>query len=295
MAEPVPAAARMAVSGLVVAAGFGMLAGTAPDATTNRRIQEPPWERAPLAATEAEIRAAGDLARYLRTLPGAGYPERIRALKWTRGWHDRPIGNLDRAALRKLLAGNRFVYRNAVLDPGSRSRGHGVHLQHFGADGILRTCEGGHWQRHRYRVVDDLAGAATYVTTYIGSGREASPADRTHEDPDAAGTGWRAPIPTRDGPGYGRPITYDALTGTLAVHSENPDGTWFQHIGHVQATPFEQAGNACSESLEAVKGLPTTGGKGRALRPVVPLFHQDPARPLRLGVYFSLYPPFEGK
>lgn len=289
------AAALLAVFGLIVAAGYGMLVGTTPGTTTGRTILEPPWERAPLAATKADIRAARDLARYLRTLPGDGNQDRIRALEWTRGWYDRPIGNLDRAALRKLLAGNRFVYRNAVLDPWSRSRDRRIHVQHFGVDGILRTCEGGHWQRHRYHVVNDLAGAATYATRYIGRGRDASPARRTHRDPDAAGTGWWTQILTTGGAWYGRPVTFDARTGTLAVHSENPDGTWSQFIGHVQTVPFQRTGNACSEGLGAATGLPATGGSGRSVRPVVPLFHQDPARPLRLGVYFSLYPPPEGR
>ena len=294
MTEAKTAAFHLPVFGLVVAAGFGMLAGVTTDTNSGSTILEPPWEHAPMVVTEAEIRAAQDLARYLRTLPGEGNQAGIRVLEWTRGWYNRPVGNLDRVALRKLLVGNRFVYRNAVLDPESRPRDHRVHLQHFGADGILRTCEGGHWQRHRYHMVNDLVGAATYVTRYIGGGREAPGTRRPHRPHhDRDDSEWWASMLTPDDAWHGRPITFNALTGMLAVHSENPDGSWSQYIGHVRAAPFDRPGNACSEGQAAARGLPAIRGSGRANRPVVPLFSQDPSKPLRMGVYFSLYPPPE--
>lgn len=284
-------AARLSAGGIVIAICLGTLAWMTSNTESGPIRLAPPWELAPMAVTEAEIRAAQDLARYLRTLPGEGNQGGIRGLNWTRGWYNRPIGNLDRVALRKLLVGNRFVYRNAVLDPESRLRDHRIHLQHFGTDGILRTCEGGHWQRHRYHVVNDLVGAATYVTRYIGSGRAASRTRWPHHDQDESG--WWASMLTSGNAWYARPITYNALTGTLAVHSENPDGSWSQYIGLVQATPFDRRGNACSEGQGTSRGLPNIRASDRANRPVVPLFSQDPSKPLRMGVYFSLYPPPE--
>ncbi len=284
-------AAKLSAGGFVIAICLGTLAwmtlNTAPGPT--RLV--PPWELAPMVVTDAEIRAAQDLARYVRTLPGEGNRGEIRELEWTRGWYNRPISNLDRVALRKLLVGNRFVYQNAVLDPESRLRDDRIHLQHFGTDGILRTCEGGHWQRFRYQVVNELAGAATYVTWYIGSGREASRTRRPHHDQDESGR-WESMLASEDAR-HGRPITFDALTGTLAVHSENPDGTWSQYIGHVQAAPFDHPGNACSEGQGTARDLPTIKWSDQANGPIVPLFNQDPSKPLRMGVYFSLYPPPE--
>lgn len=284
------AAAYLVVAGFVLVLYLAILisiSNTDPGPIT----LEPPWELAPVVVTEAEIRAARDLARYLRTLPGEGNQGRIRVLEWTRGWYNRPISNLDRVALRKLLVGNRFVYRNAVLDPESRLRDHRIHLQHFGENGILRTCEGGHWQRYRYHVVTDMVGAATYVTRYIGIKKEASRMRGPHDNRDESK--WWASMLNSENAWYGRPITFDALTGTLAVHSENSDGTWSQYIGHVQTAPFDQPGNACSEGQGAARDLPTIRGSDPASRPVVPLFNQDPSKPLRMGVYFSLYPPPE--
>ena len=282
-------AAKLSAGGIVIAICTGTLAwmtlNTAPGPT---RLL-PPWELAPMVVTEAEIRAAQDLARYVRTLPGEGNRSEIRELEWTRGWYNRPIGNLDRVALRKLLVGNRFVYRNAILDPASRLRDDRIHLQVFGKDGILRTCEGGHWQRYRYHVVNDLAGAATYVTRYIGSGWKASRTRLPRHNQDESGL-WATMLTSED-VWYGRPITFDAVTGTLAVHAESPGGTWSQYIGHVQAAPFDHPGNACSEGQGTARDLPTISGNKRANRPVVPLFNQDPSKPLRMGVYFSLYPP----
>ncbi len=284
------AAAYLAAAGIVLVLYLAELIPM-PDTDSGPTALEPPWELAPMVVTHVEIRAAQDLARYLRKLPGEGNQGRIRGLDWTRGWYNRPIGNLDRVALRKLLVGNRFVYRNAVLDPESRLRDHRIHLQHFGEDGIIRTCEDGHWQRYRYHVVNDLVGAATYVTRYIGSGREASRTRRPRHDRDDFE--WWASMLTPENAWYGRPVTFNALTGTLAVHSENPDGTWSQYIGHVQAARFDRPGNACSEGKAAATGLRATKRSDRTSRPVVPLFSQDPAKPLRMGVYFSLYPPPE--
>ena len=287
MTDPELLAARLAAGGIIIAIGLGTLAWMTSDTASGPTALEPPWEQAPIAVSEAEIEAARELARYLRTLPGEGNQGEIRALEWTRAWYNRPIGNLDRAVLRKLLAGNRFIYRNAVLAPVSRPRDGRIHLAHFGEDGILRTCEGGHWQRYRYHVVNDLVGAATYVTRFIGSGRESSPPRNDSDD-----TGWWASMLTPDGAWYGRPVTFDALAGTLAVHSENPDGTWSQYIGHVRASPFDLPGNACSEGQGTATGLPAIRGRDRAIRRgIIPLFRQDPTKPLRMGVYFSLYPP----
>ncbi len=90
----------------------------------------------------------------------------------------------------------------------------------------------------------------------------------------------------------GRPVTFDALTGTLAVHSENTNGTWSHYIDHVQAGLFDRPESACSEGQGTAEGLPATRGPDRTIRRrIFPLFRQDPARPLRMGVYFSLYPP----
>ncbi len=285
--NPETAALKLSVYGLVGVTGFGMLAGVTSDTAPGPTILEPPWEQPAMVVTEAEILAAQDLARYLRTLPGEGNQGEIRELEWTRGWLNRPIGNLDRIALRKLLVGNRFAYRNAVLDPESRLRDDEIHLQHFGDDGVLRTCEDGHWQRYRYHIVDDLAGAATFVTEFIGTGREASRARHDQHE-----TGWWKPLLNSRNARFGRPITFNALTGTLAIHSENTDGTWSHHIGQVKASPFDRPESACSEGQGTATGLRTTQGRGRAIpRAIFPLFRQDPARPLRMGVYFSLYPP----
>ena len=286
--DPKAAAACLAAAGIVLVLYLVMLTSW-PETAPGPMVLEPPWEQAATVVTESEVRTAQELARYLRTLPGKGSQGRIRELEWTRGWLNRPIGNLDRIALRKLLVGNRFVYQNAVLDPESRLRDDRIHLQHFGDDGILQTCEGGHWQRYRYHIVDDLVEAATYVTEFIGTGREASQAPHDQDE-----TGWWKPLLNSRNAWFGRPVTFNALTGTLAVHSENPDGTWSQHIGHVQAAPFDRPGSACSEGHETAKSLPTIQGRDREIhRGILPLFRQDPARPLRMGVYFSLYPPPE--
>ena len=290
--NPKTAAAYLAAAGIVLLLYLAKPISM-PDTDSGPTALDPPWKLAPMVVTEAEIQAAQDLARYLRTLPGEGNQGRIRVLEWTRGWHNRPISNLDRVALRKLLVGNRFVYQNAVLDPESRLRNDRIHLQHFGVDGILRTCEGGHWQRYRYHVVNDLVGAATYVTRYIGSGRETPRTRLLLHDQDESE--WWASMLTSGKAWYGRPITFDAFTGTLAMHSENSDGSWSQYIGHVQAAPFDLPGNACSEGQAVTRGFPTNRGSDRSNHPVVPLFNQDPSKPLRMGVYFSLYPPPEGK
>ncbi len=285
--NPKTAALHLSVHGLVGATGFGMLARLTSDTASGRAVLDPPWELPAMVVAEAEIQAAQDLARYLRTLPGEGNQGEIRELEWTRGWYNRPIGNLDRVALRKLLAGNRFVYRNAVLDPVSRLRDDDIHLQHFGDNGILRTCEDGYWQRYRYHIVDDLAGAATYVTEYIGAGREAS---RARHDQDE--TGWWKPLLNSNNARFGRTIAFNALAGTLAIHSENTNGTWSHYIGHVEAGPFDRPESACSERQGTAAGLPATRGHDRAMRRgIFPLFRQNPARSLRMGVYFSLYPP----
>lgn len=284
--NPKTASAYLAATVIVLVLYIVMLTAL-PDPAPGPTVLDPPWDQAAIVVTEAEIQAAQELARYLRTLPGEGHQGGIRELEWTRGWLERPIGNLDRVALRKLLVGNRFVYRNAILAPESRLRDDRMHLQLFGDDGILRTCEGGHWQRHRYRIVDDLVGAATYVTEFIGTGREVS-----LERPDPDETGWWKPLLNSRDSWFGRPITFGALTGTLAVHSESPDGTWSHYIGHVQPGPFVRPGSACSEGQGTAGGQPVTRGPDRAIRRgIFPLFSQDPARPLRMGVYFSLFPP----
>ncbi len=271
---------------VIIALGFGTLAWMSSNTTPDATVLKPPWEQSPLFVTEAEIRAAQELARYLRTLPGEGNQGRARELEWTRGWHNRPIGNLDRPALRRLLSGNLFLHRIAVLDPHSRPTDDRIHLFHFGTDGILRTCHGGNRNWYRYRMVDDLIGAATYVTEYIGSRTEAPPSQDDRDSPE-----WWTSFMDPGEAWPRRPITFDALTGTLAVHSETPDGTWVQRIGHVQAAPFGRTGDACSEWQDSGGNLPSAKGDGRAIRNIVPLFRQDPTRPLRMGVYFSLYPP----
>ena len=286
--NPKTASAYHAATVIVLALYLVMLTAL-PDTAPGPTVLDPPWEQAAIVVTEAELQAAQELARYLRTLPGEGHQGGIRELEWTRGWLNRPIGNLDRVALRKLLVGNRFVYRNAVLDPESRLRDDQTHLQHFGEDGILRTCEGGHWQRHRYHIVDDLAGAATYVTEFIGTGREASRLGHDRDD-----TGWWKPLLNSRHAWFGRPITFDPLTVTLAIHSENTNGTWSHYIGHVQAGPSDRPESACSEGQGTAGGRPITRGHDPAIRRgIVPLFRQDPARPLRMGTYFSLFPPPE--
>ena len=279
------ATVRLSVFGFIIVTGFGTLAWMASDTSPDPTILEPPWEQAPMAVTEAEIRAAQDLARYLRTLPGEGDQNGIRELEWTRGWYDRPISNLDLVGLRRLLVGNRFVFQTAILDPYSRTIDDRAALMHFSEDGILRTCKGGLWRRYHYHVVNDLVGAATYVTMDSDDGNEAPYGQDETE--------WWTSMLTPGNAWYGRPITFNALTGILAVHSEKPDGSWSQYIGHVQTVPFERPRNPCSEGQGAAKSLPATLGSDRAHRPVVPLFSQDPSKPLRMGVYFSLYPPPE--
>ncbi|MCY3875771.1 MAG: hypothetical protein OXF88_15975 [Rhodobacteraceae bacterium] len=273
-----------AVVGIVGGAGFAMLAWMEPDMAPDPAVLELPWEQPEMVVTEPEAAAARDLTRYLRTLPGEGNQGRVRELEWTQGWYNRPIGNLDRAALRQLLVGNSFVHHTAILDPQSRQTNDQTHLYHFGTDGILRTCLEGHRKRFRYRVVPDLIGAATYVTQYI---------DNTHEPltVNQDDTGWWRSFLEPGKAWPHRPITFDAVTGTLAIHSETEDGLWEQRIGHVQAAPLESLGTACSERQGSAGGRNSVKEIDRAIRTVVPLFRQDPDKPLRMGIYFALYPP----
>ncbi|MCY3876309.1 MAG: hypothetical protein OXF88_18725 [Rhodobacteraceae bacterium] len=124
--NPKTAAAYLAATGIVLALNLAMLTSS-PDTATGPTVLDPPWEQTAMVVTEAEIQAAQDLARYLRTLPGDGNQGEVRALEWTRGWINRPISNLDRVGPCKLQVGNRFIFgrpssilraaRNMMTDP----------------------------------------------------------------------------------------------------------------------------------------------------------------------------------
>ena len=70
--NPKAAALQLSVYGLVSAIGFGIVARVTSDPAPGPTILDPHWEQPAMVVTEAEILAAQNLVRYLRTLPGEG-------------------------------------------------------------------------------------------------------------------------------------------------------------------------------------------------------------------------------
>ncbi len=246
-----------------------------------------PWT-APLPPVRPEqSESARDLARYLRMLPGDGNQGRVRQLTWTKFCQDRPIGNLHQPALRKLLGGHWFVHYTEAAHTEWQ-------FKYFGRDGTLWTCRPTGFprrpftlQRYRYRIVDDLVGAATYVSVKEESGW-----------PDAA--------KARDLEWATRPIVFDPVTGTFAIHHAGPSGLWYRHTGHMQRAyhpafsalcpgipRFGRAGRMAETAAvpSTYEGFRDSIGRRWIVRNVRTLFRQDPREPLTMGVYFALYPP----
>ena len=240
------------------------------------------------------VESAKELARYLRILPGNGHLERVRNLDWTSFWQRRPIGNLHLPALRKLLVGHWFVYRET---PGDRDIPDGPwHVLHFGTDGVMWSCtpaikDGYRLRRLRYEIVSDLVGTATYVVRRGGN-----------RDDEA----WLAATRT---PGFEwtrRPIVFDAFPGTLAIYNATLAGHWYRWIGHVQRE-FHPAFRALCPDIPGFTRpgfetrqdtVPRTYeefreaiGRRAVVRNASTLFRQDPVDPLTMGMYFALYPP----
>ena len=247
----------------------------------------PPWNAPVPQIPPEQIEAAKDLARYLRTLPGEGNQDRVHGLAWTISWQSRPIGNLHRPALRNLLSDRWFVYFPEAAEAAWT-------FKYFDRDGTLWICrpvdlarQRFDLHRHRYRIVEDLVGAATYVSV-------------------RAGDDWPDTVRSRDRAWVTRPIVFDPVTGTLVVHHPRPPGQWYRQTGHMQREYHPAFSALCP-------GIPRFGGKGSAgetaalprtykefresisrrlvVRNVRTLFRQDPRDPLTMGMYFALYPP----
>jgi len=266
-----------------------------------------PWEAPPPELSRHHVDSAKSLAHHLRRSARSAPLEPVMNITWNRKWHTRPIGNLDEPTLRSLLVGNYFVYRTE-----SRSRqkepDHDalMSLGYFAPNGILWLCRSNGVSTlettlhpYHYRLVQDLAGAATYSSTYAG--RASKPNNDTAP--------WASPSVHRslasDSPHTGRPIIYDPTTGTLAVHYWN-HGRWHSRIGHVQREFVREFGRMCSEiprnpvPAQIASTLSRTydeylelGGNRLALRNLPVLFFQDATDPLVMGMYFSVFPPSE--
>ena len=269
---------------------------TLPFERPSSSLQEiaPPWTIPVPAMAQKHVEAAKELARYLRILPGNGHQERVRNLHWTTFWQHRPIGNLHVPALRKLLLGHWFVYRET---PSDRDIPDGPwQVLYFGTDGIMWSCtraikDGHRLRRHRYEIVSDLAGTATYVVRQ-GDSRD----DET----------WLAAAKK---PGFAwtqRPIVFDANPGTLAIYNTTETGHWYRWIGHLQREYHPAFEALCPDIPRFTRpgpeahqdGLPRTyeefrevTGQRAIVRNATTLFRQDPGDPLTMGMYFALYPP----
>ncbi len=231
--------------------------------------------------------SAKDLARYLRMLPGEGGQGRVRHLTWTKFWQDRPIGNLHRPALRGLLGGHWFVHHTETAEAEWQ-------FKYFGRDGTLWICRPTglarrrfELHRYRYRIVDDVVGAATYVSV------------RAEKD-------WPDTLETRNREWVDRPIVFDPVTGTLVVYHAKPNGRWYRHTGHIQreyhpafsvlCPGIPRFGRAAGIDETATvprsyEGFREAIGRRRVVRNVRSLFRQNPHDPLTMGIYFGLYPP----
>lgn len=220
-------------------------------------------------------------------LPGDGTQGRVRRLAWTTFWQDRPIGNLHQPALRKLLGGHWFVHHTEAAQAGWQ-------FKYFDRDETLWICRPTDLarrrftlQRYRYRIVDDLVGAATYVSV-------------------KAESDWPAAVKARNREWVTRPIVFDPATGTLVVHHAEPTGRWYRHTGHIQreyhpafsalcpAIPhFGRAGRTAATAAvpRTYEGFRDSIDRHQVVRDVRTLFRQDPREPLTMGVYFALFPP----
>ena len=247
----------------------------------------PPWNAPVPQGPPEQIEAAKDLARYLRILPGEGNQGRVRELEWTTFWQDRPIGNLHHPALRNLLSDHWFVYFTEAAEAGWQ-------FKYFDPDGTLWICQPTDFarqrfelHRYRYRIVDDLAGAATYISV-------------------RAEDGWPDTVKTRSREWVIRPIVFDPATGTLVVHHAEPTGRWYRHTGHMQREYHPAFSTLCPNiprfarsGIDADQDIvPRTYEEFRdsisrrqIVRNVPTLFRQDPGDPLTMGMYFALYPP----
>ncbi len=270
-------ALRLAVAG--IAAAVAVAAAIWRDPAPAGR---PPWETPAPEVSAAHAAQARELAAYLRRLPDGGGLHRARLIDWTQRWRNRPIGNLDPPALRRLLKGAWFVFRALPTPDGDGDVPRTWGVKHFDPTGTLWVCRDGKLQRYRYAWAADLVGAATYVTA----------------EPDAERP--------RSGDAVYRPIAFEPETGTLAVYSPSrrPDGRWSAHIGHVERRfraafaaacpelpqpPHETASATAPRSYAAFRADAEAGG--RIFRRVRTLFPQDPARPLAMGAFFALHPP----
>ena len=256
----------------------------------------PPWIAPVPAMAPQHIESAKELARYLRILPGDGYQERIRGLTWTTFWQHRPIGNLHRSSLRKLLVGHWFVHRET---PRNRDIPEGpLQVLYFGTDGIMWMCasagkDGYRLRRYRYEIANDLVGAATYVVRHGGN-----------RDDEA----WLAAAEKSGFEWVQRPIIFDSITGTFVVHHAEPIGQWYRHAGHLQREYHPAFSALCpdfprfirsgSETYQGIvpwtyKEFRESINRHQIMRNVRTLFRQDPYDPLTMGMYFALYPPPE--
>lgn len=255
---------------------------------------DPPWTTPVPAMAPKHVEAAKELARYLRILPGNGHQERVRSLEWTSYWHHRPIGNLHVPALRKLLVGHWFVFRET---PSDRDIPDGPWQAHyFGPDGILWSCmpaikEAHRLRRYRFEIVSDLIGTATYVVRQ----------GRSHDD-----EAWLAAARKSGFEWTRRPIVFDATLKILAIYNATGAGHWNRWIGHLQREYHPAFGALCPdiprlnrpESKTLQDTVPRTYeelrnaiGRRAIIRTANTLFRQDPRDPLTMGMYFALYPP----
>ena len=246
------------------------------------------------ALAPKHVEAAKELARYLRILPGNGHQERVHDLAWTSFWQHRPIGNLHLPALRRLLVPHWFVFRET---PNDRDIPDGPwQVLYFGPDGIMWSCtpaikDGHRLRRHRFEIVSDLVGTATYVVRRIGSGDDEAWLAAAKEP----GFAW-----TR------RPIIFDAVLGTLAIYNTTETGHWYRWIGHLQREYHPAFGALCPGIPRFTRAGPgihqdtvprtyeefrDVTGRRAIIRNANTLFRQDPDDPLTMGMYFALYPP----
>ncbi|MCY3876698.1 MAG: hypothetical protein OXF88_20705 [Rhodobacteraceae bacterium] len=246
-----------------------------------------PWTAPGPAVGPEQSASARDLARYLRTLPAGGSQGRVRRLEWTTFWQDRPIGNLHQPALRKLLRGHWFVHYTETAQAEWQ-------FKYFDRDGTIWVCHPTDFarqrfqlHRYRYRIADDLVGAATYVSV------------RAESD-------WPDAVNARRREWVTRPIVFDPVTGTLVVHHAEPTGRWYRHTGHMQREyhpafstlcpgipRFGRAGGTAGTAAvpRTYEGFRESIDRSQIVRNVQTLFRQDPRDPLTMGVYFALYPP----
>ena len=220
-------------------------------------------------------------------LPDDGNQDRVRGLAWTAFWQNRPIGNLHQPALRNLLSDHWFVYFTEAAEAVWQ-------FKYFDRDGTLWICRPAdlahqrfELHRYRYRIVEDLVGAATYVSA-------------------RAGGKWPDTVILRNREWVTRPIVFDPLTGTLVVHHAEATGQWYRHTGHMQ----REYHPAFSALCPGIPRFGRTGGSGetpalprtykefresisrrQVVRNVRTLFRQDPREPLTMGTYFALYQP----